>query len=61
MSDVQRFLSHLATKGEVSASPRRQALYVLVIVYREIVAMSKDLQDELQRQVDAVKSIDHKA
>ncbi|MFA5903387.1 MAG: site-specific integrase [Desulfobacula sp.] len=34
--DIERFLSHLATKGKVSAATQRQALNVLVFLYRDI-------------------------
>ena len=35
--DVERFLSHLATEGQVSASTQRQALNALVFLYREVL------------------------
>ncbi len=34
---VERFLSHLATKGGVSASTQRQALNALVFLYRDVL------------------------
>lgn len=34
---IERFLSHLATKGKVSASTQRQALNALVFLYREVL------------------------
>lgn len=37
--DVERFLSHLATEGKVSASTQRQALNALVFLYREVLDM----------------------
>ena len=35
--DVERFLSHLATEGKVSASTQRQALNALVFLYRNVL------------------------
>jgi integron integrase len=35
--EVERFLSHLATEGQVSASTQRQALNALVFLYREVL------------------------
>jgi integron integrase len=35
--DVERFLSHLATEGKVSASTQRQALNALVFLYRDVL------------------------
>jgi len=35
--DVERFLSHLATEGQVSASTQRQALNALVFLYRDVI------------------------
>jgi integron integrase len=35
--DVERFLSHLATEGQVSASTQRQALNALVFLYRDVL------------------------
>lgn len=37
--DVERFLSHLATEGQVSASTQRQALNALVFLYRNVLLM----------------------
>lgn len=34
--DIERFLSHLATEGKVSASTQRQALNALVFLYRDV-------------------------
>ena len=36
-TDVERFLSHLATEGQVSASTQRQALNALVFLYRDVL------------------------
>jgi integron integrase len=35
--DVERFLSHLATESQVSASTQRQALNALVFLYRDVL------------------------
>ena len=35
--DVERFLSHLATQGQVAASTQRQALNALVFLYRNVI------------------------
>jgi integron integrase len=35
--DVERFLSHLATQGNVAASTQRQALNALVFLYRDVL------------------------
>lgn len=35
--DVERFLSHLATEGKVSASTQRQALNALVFLYQNVL------------------------
>jgi integron integrase len=35
--DVERFLSHLATEGKVSASTQRQALNALAFLYRDVI------------------------
>ena len=35
--EVERFLSHLATEGQVSASTQRQALNALVFLYRDVL------------------------
>ncbi|MFZ9012255.1 MAG: integron integrase, partial [Anaerohalosphaeraceae bacterium] len=35
--EVERFLSHLATKEEVAASTQRQALNAIVFLYREVL------------------------
>ena len=43
--DVERFLSHLATEGQVSASTQRQALNALVLLYRDV--LHKPLESEI--------------
>ena len=40
--DVERFLSHLAVKGKVSASTQRQALNALVFLYRQVLDIPLD-------------------
>jgi len=44
-SDIERFLSHLATEGHVSASTQRQALNALVFLYRNV--LDKPLATEI--------------
>jgi integron integrase len=39
-TEVERFLSHLATEGHVSASTQRQALNALVFLYRDVLHKS---------------------
>jgi len=36
-SEVERFLSHLATDGKVAASTQRQALNAIIFLYREVL------------------------
>ena len=43
--DVERFLSHLATQGRVSASTQRQALNALVFLYRDV--LNQPLNDSI--------------
>ena len=43
--DIERFLSHLATVGKVSASTQKQALNALVFLYRD--AIDKPLAEEI--------------
>ncbi len=43
--DVERYLSHLATEGKVSASTQRQALNALVFLYRDV--LDKPLAGEI--------------
>jgi integron integrase len=43
--EVERFLSHLATEGKVSASTQRQALNALVFLYRDV--LHKPLESEI--------------
>ncbi|MBU0664162.1 MAG: integron integrase [Proteobacteria bacterium] len=40
--DVERYLSHLATEGKVSASTQRQALNALVFLYHEVLGKPLD-------------------
>jgi integron integrase len=44
-TEVERFLSHLATEGQVSASTQRQALNALVFLYRDV--LHQPLESEL--------------
>lgn len=41
-SDVERFLSHLATDGNVAASTQRQALNAIVFLYRDVLDLPLD-------------------
>lgn len=41
-SDVEKFLSHLATEGKVSASTQSQALNALVFLYRNVLDLPLD-------------------
>ncbi|MEK7703057.1 MAG: integron integrase [Nitrospirota bacterium] len=41
-NDIERFLSHLATDGKVSASTQRQALNALVFLYRDVLNLPLD-------------------
>lgn len=43
-SEVERFLSHLATVGQVAAATQRQALNALVFLYRDVLDLSLDGQ-----------------
>ena len=43
--DIERFLSHLASESQVSASTQRQALNALIFLYREV--LDKPLTDEI--------------
>jgi site-specific recombinase XerD len=51
--EVERFLSHLATEGQVSASTQRQALNALVFLYRDV------LHKPLERTIAPVRSKRH--
>ena len=42
LHQVERFLSHLAVDGHVSASTQRQALNALVFLYREVLQLPLD-------------------
>ena len=48
--EVERFLSHLATEGQVSASTQRQALNALVFLYRDV------LHQPLESEIAPVRS-----
>ena len=45
--EVERFLSHLATVGRVSASTQNQALSALLFLYREVVGRELGLMSNL--------------
>ena len=40
-AEVESFLSHLATEGNVSASTQNQALSALLFLYREVMGMNR--------------------
>ena len=40
--EVERFLSHIATKGKVAASTQKQALNALVFLYRDVLLQPLD-------------------
>ncbi len=44
--DIERFLSHLATEGKVSASTQKQALNALVFLYRDV--LDKPLDGDIE-------------
>ena len=41
-SDVEKYLSHLATEGRVSASTQRQALNAIAFLYRDVLDLPLD-------------------
>lgn len=45
-SEIEAFLSHLATHGSVSASTQRQALNAIVFLYRHV--LDKSIEDQLE-------------
>lgn len=47
--EVERFLSHLATDGRVSASTQNQALSALLFLYREVFGEPLGWLDEIVR------------
>jgi hypothetical protein len=49
-TEIDAFLSHLATHGKVSASTRRQALNAIVFLYRHV------LDQPIEEQLEAVKA-----
>jgi integron integrase len=51
--EVERFLSHLATEGQMSASTQRQALNALVFLYRDV------LHQPLESTIAPVRSKRH--
>ncbi|MDP1635267.1 MAG: integron integrase [Gallionellaceae bacterium] len=48
-AEVEAFLSHLAVKGNVSASTQNQALSALLFLYREILAIDLPWLDDVVR------------
>jgi integron integrase len=46
---VERWLSHLATDGEVSASTQRQALAAILFLYRSVLGMDLPWLDNITR------------
>ena len=46
---VEAFLSHLATHGEVAASTQNQALSALLFLYREVMQQELPWMDEIRR------------
>ncbi len=48
-ADVESFLSHLATVGNVSASTQNQALSALLFLYREVLGMVLPWMDTMVR------------
>lgn len=48
-SEVQRFLSHLATEKEVSASTHKQALAAILFCYREVMDIDLPWMQEIGR------------
>jgi integrase len=47
--EVERFLSHLATEGRVSASTQNQALAALLFLYREVLGKELPWMDGVVR------------
>ena len=50
---VERFLSHLATEGNVSASTQRQALNAIIFLYRQV------LDQPIEEKLEPVKAKRH--
>lgn len=46
---IERWLSHLATEGQVSASTQRQALAAVLFLYREVLGMDLPWLDNITR------------
>lgn len=47
--EIERFLTHLAVDGKVSASTQNQALNALVFLYREVLALDAPVLAEIVR------------
>ncbi len=48
-AEVEAFLSHLATEGNVSASTQNQALSALLFLYREVMGIGLPWMDTMVR------------
>lgn len=48
-TDVERFLSHLATEGHVAASTQNQALAALLFLYREVLRIELPWMENVVR------------
>src|SRR5579863_3391699 len=48
-AEVERFLSHLATEGEVAASTQNQALSALLFLYREVLGVELPWMENVVR------------
>ena len=48
--EIEVFLSHLATTGNVSAATQRQAMHALLFLYREV------LDRPMEDQIEAIKA-----
>lgn len=47
--EIERFLTHLAVKGKVSASTQNQALSALLFLYREVLGVTLPWMDDIPR------------
>jgi integron integrase len=48
-SEIRSFLSHLATRRQIAASTQNQALSALLFLYREVLDLSIDWVDDVER------------
>ncbi|MCU0638244.1 MAG: integron integrase [Candidatus Krumholzibacteria bacterium] len=53
--EITAFLSHLATKGQVSASTQNQALNAILFLYREVLRKDLDWLDDVVRAKKPVR------